>query len=519
MKRKANATKQTQGGSVLLHTYITSLLSLLLCVSMFMSTSFAWFTSEVNNMGNEIYVGILNVGLFKEVPGTQTVTVKAEDGTETNEVQNVTNLQDLSAADVKLFDSDIRWEPGYTAMETIQIVNKGDLAFKYDLSFVQGSIEDKYPEDGQTITLAEAAKYFEVAVYNHHKNEKDGNQYVAPTSYDQIAADPKWEKHSLADVLDQQPILKYSMTTVREANQNAAVINVGTTDGKATADRFTIALHLKDKAASELMGHKLGLNVKLVACQMPSEAERDAFGNKAYDDVAFEAASTVKELKELLAAPAGREIILSSNMTFSAADQCVVLNNGVLNGNGMAINYSGQMVDDASVGVLTANGGRINDLTVNGTANGRALYVTDLISNLNVSDCVLDGAYSFNLNTANKYNGIYINFANTHFKSWVSHANAVDSVNYTKCTFNNVLRPYGAAELSGCVFADGGVLDVTKLEPNMTVKLTNCTYNGVELAEVTVTNDGTQVVISGSDAIELSTAANGAVTIVVKQAN
>ena len=57
--------KQPKVKSALLQTYFTSLLCMVLCVTMFFGTSYAWFTSEVSNTGNEIYIGTLDVGLFK----------------------------------------------------------------------------------------------------------------------------------------------------------------------------------------------------------------------------------------------------------------------------------------------------------------------------------------------------------------------------------------------------------------------------------------------------------------------
>ena len=78
-----NADKQPAVKSMLLQTYFTSLLCLVLCVTMFLGTSYAWFTSEVNNSANEIYVGTLKVGLLKETDA---------------------GVQDLATGDIKLFD-------------------------------------------------------------------------------------------------------------------------------------------------------------------------------------------------------------------------------------------------------------------------------------------------------------------------------------------------------------------------------------------------------------------------------
>ena len=109
------AQKKAAQKSVMLQTYFTSLLCLVLCVVMFFGTTYAWFTSEVNNVNNEIYIGILDVEMEKALP----------DGTwaSLSELENRVNKTNL-------FDRNIRWEPGYTTLETIRVVNKGDLAFR-----------------------------------------------------------------------------------------------------------------------------------------------------------------------------------------------------------------------------------------------------------------------------------------------------------------------------------------------------------------------------------------------------
>ena len=125
--KKEKPAKQPKAKNMLLQTYFTSLVCLVLCVGMFLGTSYAWFTSEVNNAGNEIYIGILNVELEKKDKTGTSPTGWVSLSTTTNEVN-----------DYKLFDGGIRWEPGYTSLETVQVVDKGDLAFNYTLTFTNG---------------------------------------------------------------------------------------------------------------------------------------------------------------------------------------------------------------------------------------------------------------------------------------------------------------------------------------------------------------------------------------------
>ena len=223
--------KQPTAKNVLLQTYFTSLLCMILCVTMFFGTTFAWFTSEVKNVGNEIYIGTLDVGLYK---GTTDLSVVGN-----------------------LFDKDIRWEPGYTSLETIQVVNEGNLAFDYRLTFTDGQVDGKTDE-----TLQKAAEWFDVWVYHN-----DANEIPAPKNYMEIIdEDSGWlPMGTLAEVLDGKTVCKGKMH-----KEDVAV--------KGFAHTYTIALHMKGETVegskqevlNALMGQKISLNVKLIATQMSS---------------------------------------------------------------------------------------------------------------------------------------------------------------------------------------------------------------------------------------------------------
>ena len=140
--------KEPEVKNIMLQTYFTSLLALVLCVAMFFGTTYAWFTSEVTDVGNEIYIGTLSASLHKQ-----------------NKHPVGEEYLDLAREANKLFDDTIRWEPGYTMLETIQIRNEGDLAFNYVLNFTDGKLADA------TANMADIAKYFDVWVYSHQSNQ------------------------------------------------------------------------------------------------------------------------------------------------------------------------------------------------------------------------------------------------------------------------------------------------------------------------------------------------------------
>ncbi len=93
---------------------VTSALAILMCVAMLIGTTFAWFTDTASTGVNKIVAGNLDVKLMYS---TDMRTWKeATDQT-------------------KLFDDNALWEPGYTQVVYLKIVNAGNLALKYEAGF------------------------------------------------------------------------------------------------------------------------------------------------------------------------------------------------------------------------------------------------------------------------------------------------------------------------------------------------------------------------------------------------
>ena len=126
----------------------TSIMSLLLCVSMLVGTTFAWFTDEVVTGMNTIAAGNLDIELLN-------------DGNKVNE-------------STKLFDDVTLWEPGVVVYENLQVANVGTLALKYQMTLNFGkendlnghklsevlkvAVIDKVADNATRVEVLEAAK-------------------------------------------------------------------------------------------------------------------------------------------------------------------------------------------------------------------------------------------------------------------------------------------------------------------------------------------------------------------------
>ncbi len=99
---------------------LLSALSLLLCVSMLVGSTFAWFTDSVTSGQNTIQSGNLDVELYY----TYDAAVAADEtSTAWEKVTSTTNI----------FGYDL-WEPGYTKVAYFKVVNEGSLELKYQLA-------------------------------------------------------------------------------------------------------------------------------------------------------------------------------------------------------------------------------------------------------------------------------------------------------------------------------------------------------------------------------------------------
>lgn len=262
----------------ILQTYFTSLLSLILCVSMFFGTSLAWFSSEVQSTGNEILIGTLKAELLM-------------------------GDKSLSAADStdKVFDSDIKWEPGYTALRALTVKNTGDLDFTYTLTLT---------DSNTSLTEEEKAIAENFVVYAKTGDCTSGNLKLS--SFKEITESEDWvpvmvnmnDQATLAD------ILAYGLTVYRGS--------VNANEEKNAVETFTIALHMVEGAepgeeTSTIMGDTLGLNVKLVAYQKTTGA--GDLTNAASDAGTF--VSTYVDLQKAL--NDGGTVILAKNLVLSDA--------------------------------------------------------------------------------------------------------------------------------------------------------------------------------------------------------
>ncbi len=99
---------------------LLSLLSLIVCITMLVGSTFAWFTDSVTSAQNVIKSGNLDVELYY----TYDSAVAAD-------VDSAAWVKVDSATDIFGYNL---WEPGFTKVAYFKVANEGSLALKYKLS-------------------------------------------------------------------------------------------------------------------------------------------------------------------------------------------------------------------------------------------------------------------------------------------------------------------------------------------------------------------------------------------------
>lgn len=116
---------------------LTSVMALILCFSMLVGTTFAWFTDEVKSDVNKIVAGNLDVNLHWSTDATNWTAVDAN-----------TNV----------FKSE-KWEPGHTEVVYLKVVNEGTLALKYQLGVQVAGETGSVNVKGEAFKLSDFIKY------------------------------------------------------------------------------------------------------------------------------------------------------------------------------------------------------------------------------------------------------------------------------------------------------------------------------------------------------------------------
>lgn len=118
---------------------LSSVVALLLCFTMLLGSTFAWFTDSVSSVNNVIKAGNLDV-----------VLEYSTDGETWNAVEE----------DTSIFNENALWEPGHTEAVALRVRNEGTLALKYELSTSVYLEKEGTNVFGETFELSDYLKVY-----------------------------------------------------------------------------------------------------------------------------------------------------------------------------------------------------------------------------------------------------------------------------------------------------------------------------------------------------------------------
>ncbi len=310
---------------------LVSVLSMLLCASMLIGSTFAWFTDTASTGPNKITSGNLSVGLEYST-----------------DHKNWANAEGAA----EIFGKDAIWEPGHTQVLYFRVTNKGSLAlsFKVATEIVKNTLGQN--QKGEAIDLTKYIQFGIVETTGAFANAQAAKNAVTTPLHFQATANGA-QKLEAGEVSTFALVAWMPESVGNEANHN----------GKAPEIQF---------------------GIHVLATQAVSES--DSFGSQYDDGASFPQGptldsivatpGTVEELRDILetaltGGSASGTITVNLEKDFDAAFNWTApvggnysgVNNVIINGNGHTIK---NLNDSLLSGVFGGYEGslEINDLTI-----------------------------------------------------------------------------------------------------------------------------------------------------------
>ena len=435
---KKNSTKRS---------LLASVLALVMCVSMLVGATFAWFTDTASTAVNKIQAGTLDVQLLDErgrsLEGQTLSWKKAADGA----------------------NQAVLWEPGCTyELQPIVIKNAGNLALKYKIviSGIQGdaalnnAIEWTITNTSTVTALdadhALAAGASDTLTIKGHMREDAGNEYQR-LSIDGIG---------ITVVATQYTYESDSNNNQYDVNAEYPVIsNADFADAIENADAGSVV----DLASGtfQLPSNSIPAGVTITGAGKENSVLQVNNGSITSNDV------TIKNIA-----------IKGSGASGTSGSLNISGNNTTIEN----VNYKGQAGKIAiAVSTGDSNSGTvIKDTKI--TNAFRGIQFWRLSGNSVIDNCVLDiSGYTFNIDAVAPNSTLTVK--DSTLNGWTSYTSGIELVTFDNCKFGlhtyEYLRPYSNTVLTDCEFTSAGYQLNAGGSDAYTITLNNCTKNGTAI--------------------------------------
>lgn len=340
---------------------LTSVLALLMCVTMLVGATFAWFTDTASTGINKIQAG--NLDLEVEYRTTANGDWKTLD-----------KATDLFGAEDTLF------EPGHTRVVELKIANAGNLALKYKIGMNVVSETAGTNKDNKPYKLSE---YLKVATTGIQQYPAEGGIAEAMEwAIFQPGMGSMWKSHDFANFY-----LEYA------SNGNVHALQPG--DARILGIKVYMPESVGNEANAKTPADAASINFGLHVVATQYTTERDSFDNK-YDKDATYPEYTVTTADALTKA-AKEGGIITVNDDIAPSDTVVASGTVQLNMNGKKLANTADIWSDNDWSLVSAQNGANLTITGNGTfaAKENDCYAVDVQDGSTVT--ITSGTFNGNI--------------------------------------------------------------------------------------------------------------------------
>ncbi len=452
---------------------IASVISLLLCVTMFVGSTLAWFTDTASIGVNRIQAGTLDIELLRGIYSSDNYMDAPDD------------YQTLS--DESLIPEDILWEPGYLWYDNLIVRNNGSLNAKYKVNLVATS---EIGELADVIDVYVSNTRAFVDTYGTDKNVRDyiNGEYAGGTGSPWDVFDylnPPTKLGTLAEVINGQvSLFGDAIGLVPNGGENL----------------IAIALKMQETAGNEYQGKSAG-SFDIVVTATQDTAESDSYNDQYDKDASIVIAGSQSDLNDAIVnATTPIEVVLpkgeytlptkdmqNKDLTFTGGLDTVVDLSDVALGHtqaalGAAVSFDG----------VTVKFDNTEDYT--GLAHTEKVFY---------KDCTIIGKQTL-YSDAEFVNCTFVNKDDYAVWTW-----GAKNVTFTNCTFQSggkALLVYCDTNtenftvnvmVDGCAFYDDDTLNTVKAavetgaNPKSTTTVYNITIKDTTIEGFALNNEGT----------------------------
>ncbi len=401
---------------------LTSALALLMCVTMLVGATFAWFTDTASTGVNKIQAGNLDI----EVKYTL-------DGKTWNDLDEATDI----------FQKGL-WEPGHTEVVALKFKNNGNLALKYNINM---NIVD------ETVGINKSEQEYKLSDYLKVKTLSQEASLIGDICIDMAFS-------ARNDGLGYTATANFKDATVLDHDLFLAPGEVGNYLIMKVYMPETVGNEANAISTEKAASINFGLNV--VATQVPYE--KDSFGNTydkdaKYPDVAYTQASTQEELNAALNNPTDANGNPTSKIAVDLKKGSYTLPGDKMGNKEISITGTKDTVIDLTSGTAAHNASiTMEGVTVEST-NGNYTGIQHAAATI-FKDCVIEGQPFLYAKDAQYINCTFEQDSSDAYNVWTYGAG---KVLFKDCTFN-------CAGKSVLIYNEGSI-------DGQTVEFKNCKFN------------------------------------------